>query len=225
MPDAGIHLAIIPDGNRRWARAKGMHPWEGHRKAIENFRTLADFCRNHPRISVLTIWCFSTENWKRDPREVRELMTMLEEYLRRERTQFREQKTRFVHAGRKDRIPRSLAALIAETESHTADQTDFTLQLALDYGGKDAILRAIRALNRGTTMDEETFRRSLDHPELPDIDLIIRTSGEFRTSNFFLWEATYAEWIFLEKHFPDFEVRDVEEALATFQTRQRRLGS
>ena len=197
-----LHLAIIPDGNRRWAKAQGKHPWKGHEQAIENFRTITEWCRKDPRVSALTVWCFSTENWKRDPEEIAQLMTMLEKYLAKERKGFMEQKTRFLHSGRCDRIPESLAKLIANVEEETKDQKEFTLHLAVDYGGKDEILRAMnkcihkqtskQANDQTAEVTEESLRQSLDHPELPDMDLIIRTSGEKRTSNFFLWQTAYA---------------------------------
>lgn len=237
-----IHLAIIPDGNRRWAKAQGKHPWKGHEQAIENFRTITEWCRKDPRVSVLTVWCFSTENWKRAPEEIAQLMTMLEKYLAKERKGFIEQQTLFLHSGRRDRIPASLAKLIASVEEETKDQKEFTLHLAVDYGGKDEIVRAMnkciheqpskpanlpvrQAGQQTLTITEESLRQSLDHPELPDMDLIIRTSGEKRTSNFFLWQTAYAEWIFSEKLFPDFTENDVEAAVTELEQRKRRYGS
>lgn len=221
-----IHLAIIPDGNRRWARSHALNPWKGHERAIENFRSITEWCRDDPRVGVLTVWCFSTENWKRDPEEVGKLMGMLEDYLRKERQGFLKDKTRFLHSGRLDRIPSSLAALIREVTEETKNQREFTLHLAVDYGGKDSLLRAIRRISQPAAItSEETFRQYLDHPELPDIDLIIRTSGEQRTSNFFLWESAYAEWVFLEKHFPEVTATDIEKAVDDFAKRTRRFGS
>ncbi len=232
-----IHLAIIPDGNRRWARAQMLHPWKGHEQAIENFRSITDWCRNDPRVGVLTVWCFSTENWKRDPEEITKLMTMLEDYLRKERKGFMEKQTRFVHSGRRDRIPPSLAALIGEVEEETKDQKEFALHLAVDYGGKDEILRAIEKMHQGErppvlsnvegstcAVTEESLRSHLDHPELPDIDLILRSSGEQRTSNFFLWQTTYAEWVFSEKLFPDITDKDLAAAVEELECRKRRFG-
>ncbi len=218
-----LHIAIIPDGNRRWARDHNLHPWQGHEKAIENFRKVAEFCRDDPRISVLTVWCFSTENWKRDPKEIAVLMRLLETYLTRERKTWQKEKTRFVHSGRKDRIPKSLAKLLDEVERESKDRAGFTLHLAIDYGGKDEVVRAIQKIQGDVT--EDSIRASLDHPELPDIDIVIRTGGEIRTSNFFLWQTAYAEWIFLEKHFPDFGIDDVKAAIAEFDQRQRRFGT
>jgi undecaprenyl diphosphate synthase len=221
----GIHVAIIPDGNRRWAKRQLLRPWNGHERAVENFRTLSDWCRQDPRVSILTVWCFSTENWKRDPEEIAHLMRLLEEYLLRERKKFIEEKTRFLHSGRTDRIPASLAALIRDIVEETKDQTEFTLHLAMDYGGKDEILRAVQKMKPDEEKTEETIHAHLDHPELSDLDLIVRTSGEQRTSNFFLWQGTYAEWMFKDKFFPDFTAQDLDEAVTEFAQRTRRFGS
>ena len=221
MPDNPLHIAIIPDGNRRWAKSRTLKPWEGHKVAVENFRTLTDWCREDKRVHTLTVWCFSTENWKRDPKEIDMLMGLLEEYLAKERSTFLENQTRFVHSGRKDRIPSSLAKLIAVVEEETKDQTGFTLHLAIDYGGKDEV---VRALSKTDDVSEEAIAAALVHPELSDIDLIIRTSGEHRTSNFFLWQATYAEWDFVDKFFPDFTVEDLSDSVGKFADRTRRFG-
>lgn len=239
--ESPIHLAIIPDGNRRWASAQMLHPWKGHEQAIENFRSITEWCRNDPRVGALTVWCFSTENWKRDPEEISKLMTMLEDYLGKERKGFIDKQTRFVHSGRRDRIPASLAKLISEVEKETKDQKEFTLHLAVDYGGKDEILRAIDRISTSqppqprnlanpsrnelhSPITENEFHQYLDHPELPDIDLILRSSGEQRTSNFFLWQTTYAEWVFSEKLFPEINAKDIKGAVEELERRKRRFG-
>ncbi len=234
MSDAPLHLAIIPDGNRRWAREHKLEAvWKGHEVAIENFRSLTDWCRKNPRMGVLTVWCFSTENWKRDPKEVLMLMTMLENFLRKEKSSLKQNNTRFVHSGRRDRIPASLKRMIEEVEEETKNETGFTLHLAVDYGGKDEVMRAIKNLQKQHpsagaagigTITEESLRKNLDHPELPDIDIILRSSGEQRTSNFFLWQSTYSEWIFSPKYFPDIGTGDLAEAIEEFDRRKRRFG-
>lgn len=221
--EARLHLAIICDGNRRWARTKGLLPWNGHEKAIRNFRGILDWCREDGRIGTLTLWAFSTENWKRDPEEVRKLMELFETFMREERASFSEHKVRFVHSGRRDRIPPALAELFTDVEAETAAHTGFTLHLAIDYGGRDEVVRAIRKLGGGE-VSEEGIRAHLDHPELPDIDIIIRTSGEQRTSNFFLWQSAYAEWFFLPKHFPELGPSDLDKVLGDFRKRERRFG-
>lgn len=219
-----MHIAIIPDGNRRWAKGHALHPWDGHRKAMDNFRTLTDWCHEDQRVSVLTIWCFSTENWKRDEKEIQMLMDMLEEYLIKERELFKEKKTRLVHSGHKDRIPETLAKLIGDIEEESKDMDAFTLHLALDYGGRDEVVRAIRKMQSTEDVTEESVREHLDHPELPDIDLIIRTSGENRTSNFFLWQSAYSEWAFVEKKFPEFMAEDLAKEVDEYTERSRRFG-
>lgn len=227
MTDQQLHIAIIPDGNRRWARKRRLNPWDGHKVAIENFRKLTTWCRDDPRVKIFTVWCFSTENWKRDPKEIEMLMSMLEEYLNNERKGLMENNTRFVHSGRKDRIPSSLAALIAEVEEETNNNSDNILHLAVDYGGKDEMTRAIDRLEKiknQKPINEKLIHEFLDHPELPDIDLIIRTSGEKRTSNFFLWQAAYAEWKFVDTLFPDFTTEDLASAVDEFAKRNRRFG-
>jgi undecaprenyl diphosphate synthase len=143
---SSLHLAVIPDGNRRWARTKGLLPWNGHERAIDNFQILTDWCRKDPRISVLTIWGFSTENWKRSNEEVAKLMQLFEQYLLRERESFLKNGTRFVHSGRTDRIPQSLQTLFADVAAETQHCTEFTMHLAVDYGGKDEIVRAIHRI-------------------------------------------------------------------------------
>ncbi|MBT5236770.1 di-trans,poly-cis-decaprenylcistransferase [Candidatus Peregrinibacteria bacterium] len=218
MSNPLLHIAIIPDGNRRWAKALSLLPWDGHQKAVDNFQTLTEWCQEDERIGVLTVWCFSTENWKRDPEEIGKLMQMLEDYLQKERSAFLENNTRFIHSGRTDRIPESLKNLIAEVAEETNHCDGFTLHLAVDYGGKDEIKRAIEKA------DSDDFEPHLDHPEIQDIDLIIRTSGEHRTSNFFLWQSTYAEWDFIDKRFPDFTTTDLQSSVDQFSSRTRRFG-
>ena len=222
--EKNFHLAIICDGNRRWAKARGMMPWDGHRVAIENFRSSIDWCRDNPRIGALTLWAFSTENWDRDPKEVAELMRLFSHFMRFEIDHIEEKKIRFVHQGRKDRIPESLAKLFSDAEERTKQFTEFTLQLAIDHGGKDEIVRAVNRIPAGTPVTIESIRANLDNPEVPDIDFIIRTSGEIRTSGYQLWRAAYAEWYFPTYHFPDLNSEKLQEALDEYDRRQRRFG-
>src|SRR3989344_599879 len=140
---APLHLAIIPDGNRRWAKAKGLRPWKGHEEAMKRIQEISDWCREDKRINVLTVWLFSTENWKRDQVEVAELMIMLQKELQSQRKKFLKEGVRLRHAGRKDRLPPTLAQLLTEIEKETAGNERFTLQLAIDYGGTDEVLRAV----------------------------------------------------------------------------------
>ncbi len=219
-----LHVAIIPDGNRRWAKAQGLAAWRGHEASTENFRTLLDCAEQDGRVGVLTFWCFSTENWKRDRGEVNKLMAMLEKYLRTERAEMKKKSIRVAHSGRTDRLPPALTTMLEEIQQDTPVGARFTLHLAIDYGGRDEVTRAVTRLN-GAEPTEEAIRAHLDHPELPDIDLIIRTSGERRTSNFCLWQSTYAEWIFSPKLFPEFGTGDLKDALDAFGDRKRRFGA
>lgn len=219
-----LHLAIICDGNRRWARAQGLLPWDGHRKGMDVIRPIIDWCHAHPRVGTLTFWAFSTENWDREKKEVAELMRLFERFMKEESPRLIEQGVRFLHAGRKDRIPASLAEMFRDAEEKTKDFTGFTVQLAIDHGGKDEIVRALQRVPPGTVITEDVIAAHLDHPDVPEIDFIIRTSGEQRTSGFALWRATYAEWFFPTYHFPDLTPDRLEEALAEYDGRKRRFG-
>ncbi len=219
-----LHVAIIPDGNRRWAKKQGLAAWRGHETSAENFRTLLDAAEKDGRIGTLTFWCFSTENWKRDKNEVEKLMGMLEKYLRTERAELKRKGIRVAHSGRTDRLSPALTKMLDEIQQDTPVGSRLTLHLAIDYGGRDEVTRAIRRLD-GAEPTEEAIRAHLDHPELPDIDLIIRTSGERRTSNFCLWQSTYAEWMFSPKLFPEFGTEDLKNALDAFGDRSRRFGA
>lgn len=223
--DQRLHVAIIPDGNRRWAKAAGLLPWQGHSRAVENFTSLVEWAAKDGRIAALTIWCFSTENWKRDEREVNELMKLLASYLEREGPALKKNRIHLVHSGRRDRLSEEMIALIDRVSSETKDDPTMTLNLAIDYGGKDEVLRALKRMGPQTMITEEQVRSFLDHPELRDIDLIIRTSGEQRTSNFALWQSTYAEWMFSLKLFPEFLKEDLADAVETFSKRNRRFGA
>jgi undecaprenyl diphosphate synthase len=220
-----LHLAIIPDGNRRWAKTKGLLPWKGHERSGGNFGDIVEWCAKDGRTGTLTFWCFSTENWKRSPEEIEELMRLLEKYLTEQRERLIGNRIHLIRSGRGDRVPAKLLALIDEIDQETSGAPAMTLNLALDYGGKDEILRAVRSVNDTKHITEETLRSHLDHPELPDIDLIIRTSGEQRTSNFFLWQTTYAEWVFLPVLFPDFSPEHLQKVLEDFGSRDRRFGA
>jgi undecaprenyl diphosphate synthase len=221
-----LHIAIIPDGNRRWAKAHGLVPWKGHEQSLSNLRAISDWCQENPRVGTLTLWCLSTENWKRDPQEIAHLFEMLETYIRKERPNMTKYKTRLLHSGRSDRMPVTLAKLIEDVCEESKDFNGFHLHLAIDYGGKDEVTRAVRKLrDHFGEVTEDDIRANLDHPELPDIDLIIRTSGEQRTSNFFLWQSAYAEWTFSPKYLPDFTLEDFQYAVDAFLSRSRRFGA
>ena len=220
-----FHIALIPDGNRRWAKAGGFLPWKGHEYAAKNFSKLVEWAAEDGRTAVLTMWCFSTENWKRSPEEVNQLMKILRKYLTNERANLQKNRIHLIRSGRDDRLEPELLKMIEEIGEETKENPKMMLHLAIDYGGKDEVLRAIQKMEPGTIATDESVRAHLDHPELPDMDLIIRTSGEQRTSNFALWQSTYAEWAFIEKLFPDFTSEDLNAAIDAFEGRQRRFGA
>lgn len=220
-----IHVAIIPDGNRRWAKQHVLQPWQGHTEGVAAFRRLVDWAYNDARVGTMTIWGFSTDNWSRDSQEITQLMRLYEQFLADERPTFHEKQTRLVHAGRTDRIPASLAELLAAVAAETADYQQFTLQLALDYGGRDEMIRAATKLVRSGATDPEALATYIDNPTLPDIDIVLRTSGEMRLSNFFLWQAAYAELFFIDTYFPDLTPKQLDGVITEFSARHRRFGT
>jgi len=223
------HIAVIPDGNRRWAKEHNLPTLEGHRKGVDTAVLLARKARALG-IHTFTIWAFSTENWKRAQEEVGYLMRLYEVFIERYLQDALHDNVRLVHLGRKDRLPQSLLKKISNAEEKTKHHDQYTLNVALDYGGQDEIIRAVKKMAEQTknfeSLDEETFASFLDtHAQpYPNPDLIIRTSGEQRISGFMPWQSAYAEYLFLDKYFPDMNERDMEDAAKEFQTRQRRFG-
>jgi len=220
------HLAIIPDGNRRWARERGLPTLEGHRKGFNTAHELVKYSRK-AGIHTMTLWAFSTENWKRTKEEVGYLMKLYAEMIDKFLTEAKKDEVRIVHLGRKDRLPDYLLKKIERAEIETKDFTKNVLNVALDYGGRDEILRAISKIKDDRSqITENGFEDLLDTrgQPYPNPDLIIRTSGEMRMSGFMIWQAVYAEFLFLDKHFPDMSTKDVDAALEEFENRQRRFG-
>lgn len=234
------HIAIIPDGNRRWARERGLPAFEGHRRGFERALEISKKARE-VGITVLTFWAFSTDNWKRSKEEVTYLMKLYEAMIDKNLKEALKEQTRIVHLGRKDRINDSLRRKITQAEEKTVAFTRRYLCIALDYGGRDEIVRGIQRFKNDDlarlakpsarqgfgNIDEENFAQFLDTKDLPypNVDLIIRTSGEQRTSGLLPWQATYAEYIFSDKHFPDFTEDDFEACVKEYQKRQRRFGT
>ncbi len=210
------HVVIIPDGNRRWARARGLKPWEGHYKS-GSYDNLISLFREAKKLGVkyLSIWAFSTENWKRDKKEVDILLNLTLKRIMDLGKEIHKDKIRVRHLGRKDRIPAKLARELEKLERETSGYTDFSIQLLIDYGGRDEILRAVNKLvKKGKEVDESGFSKALDTSDVPDVDLIIRTSGEKRLSGLMPFQGVYAELYFIDKHFPDFNADDLREAVA-----------
>jgi len=216
-----FHVAIVMDGNGRWATARGMARVEGHRRGADAVRRTV---RAAPPLGIttLTLFAFSSDNWKRPPREVAALLHLFGDYLRSEREELLENGIRFSVIGRRDRLPGRLVAAIEATEAATARGSNLHLLLAIDYSARSAILRAVRSLPTERDGGVETLGRAAGIG--PDVDLLIRTGGECRLSDFLLWESAYAELCFLPRMWPDFKDADLAAAVAEFHTRQRRFG-
>lgn len=223
------HIAIIPDGNRRWAKEHGLPSFEGHRRGFNVATKVAKKIRAMG-VNTLTIWAFSTENWNRTPKEVDYLMKMYGIFMDKNLKEALKEKIRIIHLGRKDRIPQSLLKKIQDSEGKTKDFKNYVLNIALDYGGRDEVIRTIKKLStmnyKLSTLSEENFSQFLDTADqpYPNPDLIIRTSGEERTSGLMIWQAAYAEYVFFDKHFPDLDDKDIETAIEDYSKRQRRFG-
>ena len=222
------HVGIILDGNRRWAKARGLDPWEGHKVGIATLDRAIGHAIERG-ISALTVYGFSTENWKRSSAEVAFLMQFFEATLRDRSTIWQEQGVRFRHLGQLDRLPASLRECVVASEAASAENSTLTFGLCLSYGGRDEVVRAVQQLFRtGMTPDaftEEVLTNALDSAGLPDPDLIIRTSGEQRLSGFLMWQSVYSELYFTPTPWPDFDEAAFDTALAWYAERQRRYGA
>jgi len=225
------HVGVIMDGNGRWAASRGLSRAEGHRRGAEAVREVVRAARELG-IPALTLYAFSTENWGRPAPEVETLMTLLVTFLRAERDELVSRGIRLRTLGDPARLPAPVRALLAAVERATARNRGLVLSLALSYGGRQAIVAAARRLAREAmagrlpleALDAGRFEETLGTADLPPLDLVIRTSGEQRLSNFMLWEAAYAELYFTTVHWPDFRRADLEAALVAFQHRRRRFG-
>ncbi len=224
IPNLPKHVAIIMDGNRRWAKERGLPAFEGHRRGSLAFEKLVGKAREMG-IECLSTWAFSTENWKRSKEEVDKLFEIIEGMAKKYMDKCGKEKVRFVHIGRKDRIPTTLRDLIIKAEEDTKQFTDFNIVLAIDYGGHDELLRTIgKIVKKKEKVTEEAISKNLDTAELPQIDYIIRTGGEKRLSGFMSWQCAYAELFFTDTYFPAFTPKKFEEAIKEFSRRVRRFG-
>ena len=221
---AKLHVAVIMDGNGRWARQRHLPRQAGHRAGVEAVRRIVEAAPDLG-IGTLTLYAFSSDNWRRPPREVAALMGLLRYYLRSEVARLARGGARLTVIGRRDRLPDGVAAGIARAEALTAQGQALDLRIALDYSARDAILRAASALRDGEEPTRESFSRLLNGDRPPrDVDLLIRTSGEQRLSDFLLWECAYAELYFTDRLWPDFGAADLHAALQSFAGRHRRYG-
>jgi len=221
------HIVIIPDGNRRWAKEKGLKPWEAYWHVQDKIEKLLDGVKKF-KVKNFTLWGFSTENWNRgDKEEIEQLMKVFESTIDKFHKRFHEDKARFRHLGRKDRLPEKLVKKLQELEKETENYKDWSVNVALDYGGRDEMIRAIENIIKSgyTKIDEKIISDALDTCGLPDPDLIIRTSGEKRLSGMMPWQAVYSEFYFTNVYFPDFGIENLEEAIIDFGMRKRNFGS
>jgi len=225
-PGGGLHVAIIMDGNGRWAVSRGRPRTAGHVAGVEAVRRAVEAARDLG-VGTLTLFAFSSDNWKRPDMEVRALMRLFRSYLTAESAKCAENGVRISVIGRRDRLPSGLVRVIEEAERATARADRFLLRIAVDYSARDAILRAAARL-RGVEPSREAFACLLSDPHegcpAPDVDLLIRTGGEQRLSDFLLWECAYAELVFTDRMWPDFGSADLAEAVREFHRRDRRFG-
>ncbi len=225
------HVAIVMDGNGRWAKARSLPRTAGHAQGVA---ALLDVIEGAIEIGVkyLSAYAFSTENWRRSPDEVRWLMGFNRDVIHRRRDQLDAMGVRIRWAGRRPRLWRSVIAELESAESQSAANDVLTLQFCVNYGGRAEIVDAARAIAEAAArgevdpsrLTEERFRKYLDEPEIPDVDLFVRSSGEQRTSNFLLWQSAYAELVFLDRLWPDFDRRDLWHAIELYASRDRRYG-
>lgn len=229
---APVHVCVIMDGNGRWASARGLPRAEGHRRGAESARQVI---KEAARMGVgyLTLFGFSSENWKRPSGEVTDLMGLLRLYLRKELADLHKQGVRFRVIGERSRLPQDVQVLIQAAEDRTRANTGLNLVIALSYGGRAEIVNAARVLAEKVKageldpadINEQVFATQLETADIPDPDLLIRTSGEQRISNFLLWQCAYTEFVFTETLWPDFGAQSFRDAISEYQSRDRRYGA
>jgi undecaprenyl diphosphate synthase len=226
------HIAIIMDGNGRWAQARGLPRIAGHRRGAEAARR-AVIAAAELGVPYLTLFGFSSENWKRPPAEIQDLMGLLRHYLRGEIAELHRNGARLKVIGELARLPEDIIDLIDHAEAVTRDNTRITVTMALSYGGRAEIVAAMRAIAQqvaegrlaADAIDEDCLAGHLFTSDIPDPDLLIRTSGELRISNFLLWQCAYSELVFIRTLWPDFSKSDLELAIGEFRSRERRYGA
>ncbi len=222
-----VHIAIVPDGNGRWAEQRGLPRLSGHKAGIENMRRLVKILNEYP-IKYVTLYGFSTENWNRPEAEVTGLFRLVADFMDKTALEIHKQGVKLRHLGRIDKLPRSLQQSIDKSIELTKNNSGMTLSIAFNYGARAEILDAVRRLIADGVapedIDEKMFESYLYTAGLPDVDLLIRTGDELRSSNFLLWQSTYSEYHFTKVLWPDFGKKDIDKALLAFSQRQRRFG-
>jgi len=220
------HIAIIMDGNGRWAQEKGMDRIFGHKEGAKSAKKVIEACSDL-NINYLTLYAFSTENWNRPQFEVDSLMSLLSSMLKNEIKELERNNIVFNVVGRVEDLPKSVQNIISDVIDRTKHNTGLILSLALSYGGRQEIIDAVNKIivsKKSEIIDEEIVKNNLYCPEIPDPDLIIRTAGEYRLSNFLLWQSAYSELFVSKKNWPDFKKKDLMEALKDFENRDRTFG-
>ncbi len=224
MINIPLHIAIIMDGNGRWARKRGLPRIYGHRAGVKAVRRTIEACLDIG-VKYLTLYTFSTENWTRPPDEVMGLMKLFTDVIRKEIKNLKEKKVRVVFIGRRDGLPEEVIENMEWVSNETANFRDLTLIIALNYSGRAEIVDAVnKAIEKGEKVDEEKIKEFFYFPEMPDPDLLIRTSGEMRISNFLLYQIAYTELYITEILWPDFDKRELLKAIKSYSTRERRFG-
>lgn len=231
MDNKPQHIAIIMDGNRRWARSQGLSINTGHKEGAENLKKIAIYA-NNIGIKYLTVYAFSTENWKRSEDEVGALMVLLKTYINDLISSADTKNIKIKIFGHIESLPQKLREDIEKAIDKTKGNTGLTLCIAFNYGGRDEITRAARSIAKDVEdkkinvkdIDEELFKNYLYTKDEPDPDLLIRTSGEIRLSNFLPWQLVYSEFIFANKYWPEFTEKDLDEAISTYEKRNRNFG-
>ena len=218
------HLGIIADGNRRWAKERGLPTIEGHKKGLDAIEALVG-AASDAGIKYITFYVFSTENWGRSSDEVSYIMKLAETRLPKYAEKLAKKNARMLFLGSKNRVSKSLLNAIEKAEEITRGCTGITVCSCFNYGGEQEIADAANlALKNNQKITPETIRAHLYHPEVPDIDMVVRTSGEERISGFMLWRSSYAEFMFIKKYFPDMTAKDITEIIKEYDSRNRRFG-
>ena len=219
-----VHLGVIADGNRRWARERGLPTIEGHRKGLDAIEALVDGAIENG-IKYISFYVFSTENWGRSETEVSYIMKLAETKIAKYAKKLKEKNGRMLILGSKDRISPKLASIFEKTEETTKDCNGITVCFCFNYGGELEISDAAnKALETDGEITPESIRKHLYHPEVPDIDMVVRTSGEERISGFMLWRSSYSEFLFVKKYFPEMAKDDVADIVKEYEKRNRRFG-
>ncbi|GAI67944.1 unnamed protein product [marine sediment metagenome] len=231
MTDLPTHVAIVPDGNRRWAKKHRLPALQGHRRGAEAMHNVVDYLIG--QVQYLTVWGFSTDNWRRSDGEVNNLFQLLAAWIEKDTPWLNRREVRLRHIGHLEGLPQVLQVAINKAIELTSDNTGMTFTLAFNYSGRAEIVDAVRRLiDTGIPshwippreIDEKFFSRYLYTDGMPDVDLVIRTAGEFRVSNFLLWQTRYSEFYFTQTLWPDFDTEELEKALEEYNNRQRRFG-